>query len=397
MPIKQRYKILKELGDRASKAEGLSFTYLACERLDFPAYEQNLAVDKFVIKAINLLQCTEKIKELFIREIDILEFLNQAAQTQNRPLIIPKLRDASREDFWFAYDYMEGTSLEEELPVGTPMAEPQVIALLKEILDLVTWVHDNRIIHRDIKPANMIRTSETHSLILIDFGAATPIKPETSEDPNSTVIGTFGYQDPLQESSKPSNFQNDLYSIGVIAIQALTGKRPDSDMQLMNFQMQSLWSQYAPHASQKLIHVLNRMIHTDQLTRYANTREVLADLGLPVPDALADADLVCHQHPKLYPDLNSAVAAALPVHPKLKAPPSVETPQATPKIQPLLDVSPSSEPRSFTQRLPLLFAILGFCLLIAVVVFLIRPQSSQDPNVPPFTPVPRPNAGANSP
>lgn len=391
MPIRERYKIIKELGDRASKAEGLSFTYLACENLDFPAYEQNLEVPKFVIKAINLLQCTEKLKELFVREINILEFLNRAAQDQKRPLNVPKLRASSQEDFWFAYDYMDGTSLEEELPIGKPMPEPQVIALLQEILELVTWVHDNRIIHRDIKPANMIRANVSQSLILIDFGAATPIKPDLGEDQFSTVIGTFGYQDPLQEASKPSNFQNDLYSIGVIGIQALTGKRPDKDMPLMNFQKQSLWQQFAPQTSEKLIHVLNRMIHTDHLTRYANTREVLKDLGLPVPEPLADSDLVCRHYPKLYPELSPefSPAAALPIHPKLNPLPTrAPDPQRPPQIRPVLDAPPVKEPSPSRAWMPLLFGTLGVCVLVGLGLFLTRPQTQQNPNVPAFTPAP---------
>ena len=111
---------------------------------------------------------------------------------------------------------------------GRRWGETQVIQLLHEILSILDFVHSKGVIHRDIKPDNIIRRRLDNKLVLVDFGA---VKLErqltqmgtTSLTSRTVSIGTLGYMPSEQQKGKPV-VASDLYALGMISIQALTGK-----------------------------------------------------------------------------------------------------------------------------------------------------------------------------
>ncbi|WP_339367152.1 serine/threonine-protein kinase [Picosynechococcus sp. PCC 7002] len=133
------------------------------------------------------------------------------------------------QEFFLVQDFVEGHSLEREITVGKKLSEAYAIALLKSILEPLSFIHSQNVIHRDIKPANLIRRKQDGKIVLIDFGAVkelagTQINAQ-GQTRVGTIIGTPGYMANEQGRGKPK-LSSDIYATGLIIIQALTGKLP---------------------------------------------------------------------------------------------------------------------------------------------------------------------------
>jgi serine/threonine protein kinase len=146
---------------------------------------------------------------------------------------IPELFDRFEENdyFYLVQEYVEGHPLSKELTAGDRWNEQKTVALLREVLEILKSVHQENIIHRDITPSNLIRRETDQQIVLIDFGAVKEISTFTSNSTgeifSSQAIGTRGYMPAEQHDprSLPQPY-NDIYAVGIIAIQALTGRRP---------------------------------------------------------------------------------------------------------------------------------------------------------------------------
>jgi serine/threonine protein kinase len=106
--------------------------------------------------------------------------------------------------------------------------EQQVVALLRDILQILTFVHAQSVIHRDIKPSNLIYRQDGR-IVLIDFGAVKQVSTQLG-DPKfghslTISIGTQGYM-PIEQLSGTPRFSSDIYAVGIVGIQALTGISP---------------------------------------------------------------------------------------------------------------------------------------------------------------------------
>ena len=210
-----------------------------------------------------------KAQRLFDQEAKILEDLGKHPQ-------IPQLLAHFTEDnqFYLVQEYICGHELRQEIKPGEPWSEERVVELLQDILTTVQFLHENRVIHRDLKPANVMRRKEDSRLVLIDFGA---VKQQLSEFTGLTVpIGTKGYMPSEQAFGQPK-YCSDLYAVGTIAIEALTGKcahllPSDEDLEI-------IWQPSASHASPQLREVLRKMVRYHFNERYGSAEEVLEELN----------------------------------------------------------------------------------------------------------------------
>lgn len=277
-----RYEVIEEFNSHMPIERRLSLTYKV---KDLDRNENNYCILKVMNNNFqNGGEIIEILKILFIREIDILKSLTSLAKLHNRQRQIPVLRDCNDNieigNLYLAYEYIEGESLEKELVAGKRKTEEDTIDLLKEILDILSWIHKIDLMHRDIKPANIIRSSQDSKIILIDFGAG-KICLEGSPDHVGTIIGTPGYQAPEQCYGKAS-IQSDIYSVGIIGIQSLTGKLPGSGDQHewpTNSSGDPVWHKDAPNTSENIKNVLDRMVQRNLNDRYTSVSQILEDLS----------------------------------------------------------------------------------------------------------------------
>jgi eukaryotic-like serine/threonine-protein kinase len=212
----------------------------------------------------------EKSRQLFNREAEALAKLGDHDQ-------IPRLLAYFTEgdEFYLVQEFVEGQTLEAEL--GQLWSEWQVIQLLQEVLVVLAFVHAQGVIHRDIKPANIIRRQRDGKLILIDFGAIKEVRVLPNGGAYSAVapgtrIGTIGYMPAEQARGKPRP-GSDLYALGMIAIQALTGLHP-TRFEDDSVTGEARW-QHLVQITPGLLHVLSQLTRYNVRHRYQTATEAL--------------------------------------------------------------------------------------------------------------------------
>lgn len=267
-----RYEIIRELG-----GGGFAITFLA---KDYLQPSQPLCV----VKQLRPEHTDPRIVEFFEREATVLEKLGKDSQ-------IPQLLAHFRENknLYIVQEFIEGHDLKEEIIPGKQLSESYATKLLLDVLQVLSFVHNQQVIHRDIKPENLMRRHRDGKIFLIDFGAVKElgalIVNVQGKVTSSVIIGTPGYMPNEQKNAKPI-FASDIYALGVTLIQALTG------VSAVDFEEDAktgeiLWRHQA-RVSKHLANVLTKMVRRHYSLRYANATEVLQDLSkkLPPPPTL---------------------------------------------------------------------------------------------------------------
>ncbi|MDJ0693734.1 MAG: protein kinase [Mastigocoleus sp. MO_167.B18] len=270
--LRNRYKILKLLG-----SGGFGDTYLAVD-IDLPGSP------KCVVKHLKAQKSNPTVlqiaKRLFDQEAKVLYRLSKGHSQ------IPQLFGHFEEnnEFYLVQEYIDGHDLTKEIKSRKQMGEAAVAKLLQEILEVLTFVHEQNVIHRDIKLRNIMRRRNDGKIVLIDFGAVKEIKGLATTydgEVNSTlVIGTPGYMPSEQANGKP-RLCSDVYAVGMIGIQALTGK-PPRGLPLDPSSGEVMWLQEV-NVSHKMAQVLTNMVRCNFSQRYQTAGEALQALLSPMP------------------------------------------------------------------------------------------------------------------
>jgi eukaryotic-like serine/threonine-protein kinase len=272
--LHERYQIIQQLG-----RGGFGITYKAND-LAKPGNPE-CVVKEIPFPSSNAPRVLEKARAQFKKEASALDRLG------NHPCI-PRLFACFEENnyFYLVQEYIEGHQLKGELTPGTQWEEDRAIALLLEILEILKFVHNENIIHRDITPSNLIRRETDNKIVLIDFGAVKEISTLTADSTGriftSQAIGTSGYMSPEQSNGRTAHACNDIYSVGMIVIQALTGKHP-TEFKNHDRAGEIIWhdSTCVPPAlavSDNLKNILDQMVRFHYINRYQYVTEVLPDL-----------------------------------------------------------------------------------------------------------------------
>lgn len=256
--LRQRYQIIKKIG-------GGSFgdTYLAIDR-DYPG--ERHCVVKHLSPKNTAPQVIALSKELFKKEAKCLSHLGEHNQ-------IPRLYAyfEENEQFYLVQEYIQGQNLTKEFKPGTRWSEEATIKLLKELLEILSFVHQKNTIHRDIKPANIMRRDSDGKLVLIDFGAVKEVLSVDENGQTSIVIGTLGYMDPEQARGKPQQC-SDVYSVGILGIQGLTGLALRDLLEDLEQKLDKL------KINRQLKDFLSKMISFQHRSRYKDATESLQAL-----------------------------------------------------------------------------------------------------------------------
>lgn len=281
-----RYQVLQILG-----GGGFGQTYIALDTLR-PGYPR--CVVKQFRPVTHNPDFLETARRLFTSEAETLEQLGNHDQ-------IPRLLAYFEEnqEFYLVQEYIEGQSLRLEMIPGQRWTEDRVIFLLQQILNLLKFIHGQNVIHRDIKPENIIRRAYDQKLVLIDFGAVKQVHTQMISIPGQTemtvAIGTPGYMSTEQGRGKPQT-NSDIYSLGVVCIQAITGLHP-RDFEEDPNTGEILW-QHRATASPALANIISKMVVNNFKQRYQSAAEVLEALKQTVHPGLS-AELTQSPPPQL--------------------------------------------------------------------------------------------------
>ncbi|MBH8565657.1 serine/threonine protein kinase [Nostoc sp. CENA67] len=277
--LRNRFKIVKLLA-----RGGSGDTYLAVD-LDLPG--QPYCVVKHFHPKYSNPAVVPIAKNLFAREA---EGLYQLGNSHDQ---IPRLFAHFDEDgdFFLVQEFIDGHNLTKEVSPGKILSENTVFNLLKDILEVLVFVHQHNIIHRDIKPQNLMRRHSDNKIVLIDFGC---IKKISALGGNLTVaVGTPGYMPSEQAKGKPK-LSSDIYAVGMIGIQALTGIPPEQLQEELETG-EVIWRDKA-QVSDRLADILDKMVRERHNHRYQSAAEALEALlpNMALPQSLESTP--SHEH-----------------------------------------------------------------------------------------------------
>jgi serine/threonine protein kinase len=301
--LKERYQVVQVL------SQGVFCQTYTARDITLPDY--GICIVKHFLPSRGCQIPLEIRRRLFYREAEALRKLGDYDLV---PHLLAYFEDNL--EFYLVQEFIEGHPLNLELPPGFRWSESNVIQLLQEILSILNFVHNQGLIHRDVKPSNILRRKQDNRLVLIDFGAVKPtwsqlttgkgkIAGYNPSDFHTTIsIGTPGYMPNEQMRGKPRP-SSDIYALGMIAIQALTGLHPTQLPEDQN-SGEVIWQDMA-YVSAGLASVLNRMVHYHFQDRFKSAKEVLDALQtLTNTDQLTQAS-----DPTLVPEktlINSSVS-----------------------------------------------------------------------------------------
>lgn len=201
----------------------------------------------------------------------------------NHPRIMRVYGGEKRSRVYMVMEWCEGRLLRQILDEGR-LSQDRAIRIAIAVLEALEYIHENGVVHRDLKPEN-IMVDDRDNIKLIDFGIAGDAGARRLTYANFTAtLGTADYISPEQIKGKRGDGRSDIYSMGVILYEMLTGKLPftgSSPMEAMNDRLLNYPtppSVVDPAVSAQLQEVLYRAMERDPKNRYARARDFAHDL-----------------------------------------------------------------------------------------------------------------------
>ena len=203
--INDRYQIIRTIGEG-----GMANVYLA----------HDLILDRDV--AVKILRGDLADDEKFVRRFQREAI---AASSLSHPNIV-EMYDVGEDDgkYYIVMEYVEGKTLKSLIKKRGGLTLPEVIDIMTQLTSAIACAHDSNIIHRDIKPQNVL-IKEDGIVKITDFGIAMALNSNELTQTNS-VMGSVHYLPPEQANGKGATLKSDIYSLGIVMFELLTGQLP---------------------------------------------------------------------------------------------------------------------------------------------------------------------------
>ncbi|HWK22216.1 MAG TPA: Stk1 family PASTA domain-containing Ser/Thr kinase [Ureibacillus sp.] len=261
--INDRYKILELIG-----GGGMSNVYLAHDMI----LNRDVAVKILRYDATN----EEEFHRRFQREA-----LSATSLTHSNIVSIYDVGE-DQDMHYIVMEYIKGKTLKQYINEFSPLSPARSVQIMKQLTSAIAHAHENQIIHRDIKPQNILVDSEGNVKVT-DFGIATSLTA-TSYTKTNSVIGTVHYISPEQARGGNATNQSDIYALGIVLYELLTGELPFSGESAVSIALKHLQTETpsirAIDASipQSLENVVLKATAKNPLHRYASVEEMGEDL-----------------------------------------------------------------------------------------------------------------------
>lgn len=261
--ISDRYQIIKSIGEG-----GMANVYLAYDTI----LERNVAVKVLRGDLAN----DEKFVRRFQREA------LQASSLSHQNIV--EVYDVGEDngEYYIVMEYVEGKHLKGLLKKRGKLTIPEVVDIMIQVTSGLTVAHDSYIIHRDIKPQN-IMILDNGLVKLTDFGIALAMNSTQLTQTNS-VMGSVHYLPPEGASGKGATLQSDIYSLGILMYELLTGKLPFRGETAVEIALKQLKEpmpsirKEIPDIPQSIENIILRATAKNPKNRYADAREMHDDL-----------------------------------------------------------------------------------------------------------------------
>ncbi|MCJ0939229.1 Stk1 family PASTA domain-containing Ser/Thr kinase [Mammaliicoccus sciuri] len=271
--IAGRYEFVKYLG-----GGGMSNVYLAKDKI----LNRNVAV-----KVINIPPYEkEKAVERFEREVQNTTILSHSN--------VVNVLDVEEDDncYYLVMEYIEGPTLKEYLCKEGKLSADEAVEMTLQILKGIAHAHHHRIIHRDIKPQNILMT-KNGTLKILDFGIARALS-ETALTETNYVMGSVQYLSPEQAKGQSTDESSDIYSIGIVLYELLTGHPPFNGETPVSVAIKHIQEELPsirkerPSIPQSIENVIMKATRKEKSLRYRDTNEMYYDLLTALDDERKD-------------------------------------------------------------------------------------------------------------
>ena len=281
--ISDRYQIIKSIGEG-----GMANVYLAYDTI----LDRNVAV--------KVLRGDLATDEKFVRR-----FQREALSTSSlsNPNIV-EVYDVGEDngEYYIVMEYVEGKHLKNLLKKRGKLTVSEVVDIVLQITNGLSVAHDSYIIHRDIKPQNIL-ILDNGLIKITDFGIAVAMNATQLTQTNS-VMGSVHYLPPEQASGKGATLQSDIYSIGILMYELLTGKLPfkgDNAVEIalkhLKEPMPSIRDEI-PDIPQSVENIILKATAKNPKNRYADAREMHEDLKTCLDESRANELKITFKYPE---------------------------------------------------------------------------------------------------
>lgn len=330
--ISGRYKILKLIG-----GGGMSNVYLAHDII----LSRDVAIKILRYDLSN----EEELHRRFQREA-------LSATSLTNPNIV-SIYDVGEDGdmHYIVMEYIKGKTLKQYIQEFSPLSAARSVHIMKQLTSAIAHAHENGIIHRDIKPQNILMDEEGNVKIT-DFGIATSLGATSFTQTNS-VIGTVHYLSPEQARGGLATMKSDLYALGIVFYELLTGELPFSGESAVSIALKHLQSEtpsvreFDASIPQSVENIVLKATAKDQNHRYSNAEEMEEDLNTCL-------SLQRVNEPKFMPPVDDGATKLIPIIkdpkpvPILVQEPSTGITEQTVRI----DSKPPSEEEPKPQKTP---------------------------------------------
>ncbi len=265
-PTLGRYEVVKQLGKGA-----MGIVYLGQD----PRINRTTAIKTFRFSDDFEPEEAEQLKQKFFREAE-------SAGTLSHPNIVTIYDAGDEQDLaYIAMEFLEGSDLEKHIKPGGLLPMRKVIEYAADVADALGYAHGKGIVHRDIKPANVMLLN-SGVVKITDFGIARITA--TSQTQTGVVKGTPYYMSPEQIAGEKVDGRSDIFSLGVMLYQMLTGVLPfkgDNPAALMHQIMNIAHPdprRFNPKIVKPLVFILNKALAKDRSQRYQKAGQMAAHL-----------------------------------------------------------------------------------------------------------------------
>lgn len=264
--IADRYEIIENVG-----RGGMANVYKSKDKL----------LDRFV--AVKVLREDLKNDKEFVRRFNTEA---KAAASLSNPHIV-SIFDVGCENglYYIVMEFVEGDTLKEYIDGGGAIPWREAVGYAKQICDGIAEAHKNSVIHRDIKPQNIIMTPDK-TLKITDFGIARATSQATMTMAGNNTIGTAHYLSPEQARGGYIDQRTDIYSLGIVMYEMLTGQLPFNDESPVAIAIKHL-QESAKHITEiksdipkPLEAIVEKAMAKEPDNRYASAQELLKDLDI---------------------------------------------------------------------------------------------------------------------
>ncbi|MFK9092378.1 Stk1 family PASTA domain-containing Ser/Thr kinase [Bacillus salipaludis] len=286
-----RYKILDMIG-----GGGMANVYLA----------HDMILDRDV--AVKMLRLDFANDDEFIRRF---HREAQSATSLAHPNIV-NIYDVGEENdlYYIVMEFVDGQTLKQYIQQNSPLRVEDSIGIMRQLTSAISHAHQNHIIHRDIKPHNIL-VDHDGNVKITDFGIAMALSATSITQTNS-VLGSVHYLSPEQARGGMANRKSDIYSLGIVMFELLTGRLPFSGESAVSIALKHLQSEtpsvrrWNPNIPQSVENIVLKATAKDPFHRYSSVEEMEEDLRTAL-----DSDRM--DEPKFVIPIDNEATKAIPV------------------------------------------------------------------------------------